>query len=478
MQPPVADTGNFTKPIPTDPSVIHTKLAQIPMKLNQLITNVLAAIFVAVAPSQASPTDLSFPPQSSGGHDFNHAPIGQTFTATAADVTAGIYLSDAQSFTFWLSNLYPGQTTPYPYAVAPSISLRFDILAGEGTGGTVIYTEDLTIRAPYSGFVNVDPGAFGVRPTPGAKYTLLLTDISGQAYPQGVSGWIVPAFTSYAGGNSILQGVLGTDTTDVATGDNCFQVLDNIVTGTNDVITAYVARNPGFIVINGGLNLADHLWTNNLNPTNTVFLDGLVNWYQTGLLVDYTGILTSQGVLLTSLTVKKAVAPLTIAATALTNGVQGVAYTCPLSFNINGGVGPFTAEIAGLPSGLSFDGVNVSGTPTVAGTFAPVATITDARGTTATAALSITIAQPPAPPVTNYTIRDEATGKITAVGSNYLMVGGKKLIWNAATIIKVNTKNGLLNVITSAVKVGQRVQWKGLLDKATNTVLTSQLEIN
>jgi hypothetical protein len=58
------------------------------------------------------------------------------------------------------------------------------------------------------------------------------------------------------------------------------------------------------------------------------------------------------------------------------------------------------------------------------------------------------------------------------------MVGGKKLVWNAATLIIVNTPGGELHAITSFVKPGMKVQWKGLRDKATSTVLTSRLEVN
>jgi hypothetical protein len=64
------------------------------------------------------------------------------------------------------------------------------------------------------------------------------------------------------------------------------------------------------------------------------------------------------------------------------------------------------------------------------------------------------------------------------VGSDYLMVGRKKLIWNAGTVILVNTPDGELSTITSFVQPGMKVQWKGLRDKATNTVLTNKLEIN
>ena len=84
----------------------------------------------------------------------------------------------------------------------------------------------------------------------------------------------------------------------------------------------------------------------------------------------------------------------------------------------------------------------------------------------------------PAPIPPNYTIADEGKGKITAVGADYLMVGAKKLIWTASTRITVNTPSGALHTVTSFVKVGMKVQWKGLRDKAINTVLTTKVEIN
>ncbi len=440
---------------------------------------VLSLSFTALQ-ATASPGDLQFPPQTSGGHDFNHAPVGQTFTATAADVTAGIYLTDGLSFTNWLATVYPGQIIPgsYPYTISPAVSVRIDLLAGEGTGGALLYSENRTLAAPFSGFVDIDAGAAGVQLAVGGKYTLLLSDVSGQSYPQGVTGWVVPAFTSYSGGSSILQGVLGDDTSDAFTGDNCFEVLDNVITGTDAVITAYAPRSPGFIVINGGVNLYDHLWTTNLNASNTVFLDGLVNWYETGLIVDYVGVRSSQGVILTGLTVKRAVSPLTVSGSLLAGGTQGAAYSCPLTVTVNGGLAPFAIVVEGLPSGLSFDGLVVSGLPAVAGSFTPVISVTDARGNVSSAALSLTISPAPAPSAVTYTIRDESKGKITTVGEGFLMVGRKKLIWNSSTIIKVNSPGGNTSVINGFVKPGQLVQWKGLLNKATNTVLTSKLEIN
>jgi hypothetical protein len=322
--------------------------------------------------------------------------------------------------------------------------------------------------------------------------------------------------------------------------------------GTNAVISAYVPRNPGFIVVNGGLNLLDHLWTTLLNSGNTTFQGGLVNWFKTGLLVDYTGTVDPAGCILTKLTVRPAV---TITTTYLPNGTAGVAYLAPVS--ISWGAAPYTVTVAGLPAGLGFDGLNVNGTPKAVGTFPVAITAIDAVGATATLNTTLTIADqtigfaPTLPagtvgaaytatlaatgfgpftfsaaglpagltltgntisgtpmaagafavtltatdaaavpvsvlatltinpaPAGNYKIEDEGAGKITSIGADYILVGSKKLIWNAATLIKVNTPNGQINIITSFVKAGMRVQWKGLRDGATNTVLTSKLEIN
>ena len=239
--------------------------------------------------------------------------------------------------------------------------------------------------------------------------------------------------------------------------------------GKNAVESAYVARNPGYIVINGGLNLLDHLWTTNLNSSNTTFLGGLTNWYQTGLILDYAGTTDPNGCILTSLTVRPAV---TISTTALPNGTAGAPYSAPLT--VLWGVAPYTITAAGLPAGLTYSAGNVTGTPSASGSYAITITAVDAVGATAARSLTLTIDPAPA----SYTIPDESKGKITAIGSGYLMVSSKKLIWNSSTVIIVNTPNGVRNVIDSFVQVGMKVQWKGLRDKSTNTVLTSQLEIN
>jgi hypothetical protein len=351
------------------------------------------------------------------------------------------------------------------------------------------------------GFVDVDYGAAGVMLTVGQKYTIMITDVSGQAYPQGVTGWVVPAVTdstsgagepvldstghvvgympygAYYGGLPVLQGELVLN--DAGTGDISFQVIDNgtapvveTVSGVNAVISAFDSGDPGSIVINDGANLLDHLWTSNLDATNTTFLGGLTNWYQTGLLVDYTGTVTSQGVLLTKLTVKPAPAALSVSSASLPNATVGVPYSAPIT--VLGGLPPYSGTVSDLPAGLSYDGNNITGTPIGSGVSAITVTITDSLGNTASARPTLTIN----PPAGNYSIRDESKGRIGAIGAGYLLVGTKKLIWNANTIIIVNTRSGPRSVIDSFVKVGMKVQWKGFRDPATGTVLTNKLEIN
>lgn len=241
-------------------------------------------------------------------------------------------------------------------------------------------------------------------------------------------------------------------------------------TGTNAVETAYVARNPGYIVVNGGLNLLDHLWTSNLNAGNTTFLGGLTNWYQTGLIVSWTGTVDPNGCILDHLTVAP---PVAVSTTSLPPATAGVAYQAAVQ--AGWGVAPYKLSVTGLPAGLSFDGSNITGTPTSAGSYPLTMTATDSVNATASAAVTLTVA-----PGGSYTVVDEGKGKITAIAPDrsYLMVGNKKLIWDSSTFIIVNTPSGERHVIDSFVITGMRVQWKGLRDKATNTVLTRQLEVN
>ena len=60
------------------------------------------------AAMSAAPTNIIYEPTTSAGHDFNHAPVGQSFTATASNVRGGLHLADETTFTYWLATIYPG----------------------------------------------------------------------------------------------------------------------------------------------------------------------------------------------------------------------------------------------------------------------------------------------------------------------------------------------------------------------------------
>ncbi|MEQ1635448.1 MAG: putative Ig domain-containing protein [Methylococcales bacterium] len=319
--------------------------------------------------------------------------------------------------------------------------------------------------------------------------------------------------------------------------------------GTNAGITAFSAGN---IVVNGGISLLDNLSTGNLSASNTSFQDGLVDWNKAGLIIDYNGFVDAKGCTLNSLTVKPAI---TISTTSLLPGTTGTAYLAPLT--VSGGLTPYNTTVSGLPSGLSFDGINIIGTPLVSGvfqvtvssidaltfttttslsltvnalpiTFVPVLpngtvggvysttlaatggtgtftysaanlpaglvlsgntisgtptiagvanvslTVTDAAGVVSTQNVKLTINSAPG----NYTVSNTGKGSIKTVGVGYLMVGTKKLIWDATTTIVVNKPTGVINIIDSSVKAGMKISWSGMLDKKTNTVLTKTITIN
>lgn len=107
------------------------------------------------------------------------------------------------------------------------------------------------------------------------------------------------------------------------------------------------------------------------------------------------------GTMATRAATLRVVAALTVTTTTLPSGTVGVDYSSGVA--AAGGVAPLGAwsiSAGALPAGLTLasDGT-ISGTPTAAGTASFTVRITDAAGTEATRALSISIALPPVPPI-------------------------------------------------------------------------------
>jgi len=221
--------------------------------------------------------------------------------------------------------------------------------------------------------------------------------------------------------------------------------------GTNAVITAYVPRNPGYITVNGGLNLLDHLWTNNLNAGNTTFNGGLINWYSTGAIVNWTGTIDPNGCILDHLTVSPRV---TINTTALPVGAVGTAYSAPVA--VTWGVAPYTTSVIGLPAGLSFDGVNITGTPSIAGTFTVSISTIDSLGVSAASApLTLTVNTPPPPVLSTPTIVLPATGTVGVAYSGSAKANGgvAPFTWTASglpTGVSISTAGVISGTPTAA----------------------------
>jgi hypothetical protein len=335
-------------------------------------------VLLAAAAATAGPTDIAFPPTTSAGHDFNHAPVGQSFRAIVPGVTAGIHIADGVTFTSWLATIYPGQIQPgsYPYTPASTLNVTVSLHEGEGMDGALLHSTSVVVQAPFMGFLDVDYAAAGVVLVPGSMYTIVVSDDGPAAYPQGVSGWVVSSVTdpvegqpvtdargavvgylpygAYPEGHPILQGMLYAS--DAGIGDNAFHVVD-----------------------------AD-----------------------------------------------AALAPLAILTTALPAGRVGVAYAAPVESA--GGVAPVTIEITGLPAGLGFDGAHITGTPEVPGTFGLMITAADSQGDSVATSSRLVI--DPAP--SSSMVKDEGKGRITGAGPGYIKVGAKTIKYDSTTILKLN----------------------------------------
>ena len=347
-----------------------------------LLGSALAALVMLswAAVAAAGSTDLVYPPTTSAGHDFNHAPIGQSFKALAPSVTAGIHLADGVTFTSWLATIYPGQIDPgsYPYVPAPTLNVTVSLYEGEGMGGNLLHSTPLAVSAPFMGFLDVDYAAAGVVLTPGSMYTIVVSDDGPMSYPQGVSGWVVSAVHDFASGTGV-------------------PVYDS--SGAIVGYLPYGAYYDGHPVLQGTLYVDDA----GIGDTAFHVID--------------TG---------------AAAAPLTITTTALPNARVGTPYTAAVASS--GGLAPVTLTVSGLPGGMGFDGAAISGTPAVPGTFGLTVTATDSAGASTTASLTLTVD----PASSTYTIPDEGMGRITGVGKGYIKVGKKTIKYDSTTVLKLN----------------------------------------
>ena len=154
-------------------------------------------------------------------------------------------------------------------------------------------------------------------------------------------------------------------------------------------------------------------------------------------------------------------APLAFAP-ALAAGTVGVPYASTFA-PATGGLGPYSYSAAGLPAGLTLSGTTVSGTPSVGGMFPVTLTATDSAGVAVSVQVVLGIGAH-----AHFGVPCEGSGTIDKVGphDSYLLVGGHKVTWTAATEITVTTPAGVQHVIDGAVVPGMAISYEGLTTRS------------
>jgi hypothetical protein len=239
-----------------------------------------------------------------------------------------------------------------------------------------------------------------------------------------------------------------------------------ITTGAGQVTS--VGRN--FIVINGGLNAADHVF---YTPTaaGTTFFGG-VTTFLTGEYVTFTGTVDAIGsVSATSMSVYPKVTFVGV----LANAQVGTVY--PSINLLVTGTTPFTVGASGVPMGMSISPTGVlSGTPTTEGTSTITLSATDGIGNTGTAIVTIVVT--PAPVVTPPPTYTSTGVKVDAKSTiaSYNAVTGIMTAANGAVLRITPSTKVILNNGAKLSSVGVRVQYKGLKN-TDGSVTVSQIEV-
>jgi hypothetical protein len=416
----------------------------------------LLAVAAAAFPVFAGQTDIAYPPPAvAGAHDFNHAPVGQTFRALVPQVRAGLYLEAPAT----------GGTAV--------LDVMVELYEGAGAAGTPVHALQQTLSAPFSGFVEVDYDAAGVYLTPGKTYTLVLRDLRPQPAPA-VTGWTLPTvfdssrpgepvvdangtisgyspYGAYADGQPMLHGAVIAN--DAGIGDNAFQVLNAApCSGVEQTVTA-IGRN--FMSVNGGNTVEDHIWY--APQSGTTYLDG-ASGISTGQIVSWEGSLAGDGCHAAFMTIRPPMMPATPAlvldTTALPAAQVAVAYSATLS--ASGGIAPYRFSATPLPAGLQLAGSEIQGTPTAAGSTNVHVTATDARGAVSETALNLVVQAAAQPNCTRSSgsHRVEGKGRVTGILGTTLLIGLQPVRLSECVVIDWNRNQ-------PRFRLGDRVEFSG-----------------
>ncbi len=446
----------------------------------------LASLLISSV-AHSSATDIVITQTATSGHTFYNSVFGQSFTATAPEVTAGFKITDGQTLT----NVFNGSPNAYPIAITPTFRAIVELREGEGTNGVLLDSALVSATAPFEGYLDVDYGKKGILLTPGNKYTLLITAVPSESVPTGwilssgydtsatapgkcdlTGGYVSPGI--YSGGNPIIDGVLTPNDNSCPNGvpgDIALHVIDNYpCSGFKEVISGFsqIKGNTPALTTKTGqypVRYPDAAHTTLISPAT----------FAVGELVTYNGSLEPSHTFCVAptMTVERVstYAPLAIASTVLPSGTVGVPYSTTLS--ITGGDGNYSYQYSN-PTWITTNGNVISGTPTTEGIFTVNATVTDGSGDSLTVTLSGNVN--PVPVISTSCTKpalaktSEGKGIVSAVGANYIVVGKNTISFADCTKSSFGGK-------ATKPKVGDRAEWKGY-SNSVNNVTAQKITFN
>ncbi|HWQ02945.1 MAG TPA: putative Ig domain-containing protein, partial [Candidatus Nitrosotenuis sp.] len=230
--------------------------------------------------------------------------------------------------------------------------------------------------------------------------------------------------------------VTATDSVGASASQNLSIVVADILQVTTSSLPAWTAGHPGYsatLTASGGTTPLSWSVISGALPDglslSTVGNNGVISGLPTvagtfNFTVQASDAGSQTATRALSITINPAVA---VTTASLPNGTVGLAYSQFLAATGGTGARVWSIAAGALPNNLQLNASTgeISGAPTVAGTFNFTATATDSLGASGSAALSITIdpAAPPAPTLTSLTPSSGTQGtsfSVTLVGTNFV----------------------------------------------------------
>jgi hypothetical protein len=154
-----------------------------PMRFRHVLGSVILSGLVFAAPAPVSAGVILLSPSLGSAQVEFYEPVGQTFTAEDASVTAALYFLPMNDF---LPNTDP---------------IQYNFYEGSGVGGALLASSTFNLTDGFVGFFDFDLSALSL--TIGSQYSLVASVVGTSAY------WgIGVSSASYDGGQNIYNGVV------------------------------------------------------------------------------------------------------------------------------------------------------------------------------------------------------------------------------------------------------------------------------